>query len=183
MVVELKSKFDGKVREYNGLKVQLGIVEETNLAREKVLKSLEAELQDSKAQNESLSIDNSRLGLIVTDTENRNDELVLKLENQVTDHQDSLVLNQLTEKLKEKDVEIIQLKETIEFTEKSVSEAKDYWKKETAQVKHLQSLLDNEKILRIQHQEECGSLKMRLDEEKAKLERNKSPTPLCHVFM
>ena len=41
-------------------------------------------------------------------------------------------------------------------------------------MKHLQSLLDNEKILRIQHQEECGSLKMRLDEEKAKLERNKS---------
>ena len=95
--------------------------------------------------------------------------------------QDPLALEQLIAKVNEKDVEIRQLHENIEFTDKAFSETKSSLVTEINNSKHLHKLLEIEKQLRIKLQEECCTIKIQLAEEKTRLERNKSLLALTNA--
>ena len=92
-----------------------------------------------------------------------------------------ILLEQVTGQLQDKDLEINQLKETIDFTETSVSEAKLNWEEETSKGLRLQGLLNEEKKLRVQAEEECCSLQTQLPEEKVKFERHKLLSQIDNV--
>ena len=173
-VVDLKGKLNKKTKEFNGLKSQLSTVEEVMLSKENELKSLQSKLSDGEVSNESLRIENSRLGSMLVGAERKIGELTEKAELlQVNDNSNPLV-NQLMNQLTEKDFEIKDLKETIEFTEAAAIEAKSNWKEETATGKRLQDLLNEEKKLRIHLEEDCKALQYNLAEEKVKLQRSKA---------
>ena len=84
----------------------------------------------------------------------------------------------VTGQLKDKEIEINLLKETVDFTEASVKEAKLNWKQEISNGQRLRGLLDEEKKHRVEMENECTLLQAQIAEEKVKLERYKSLSKL-----
>ena len=60
-VSQLKEKLESKVKEYNGLKSHLSVVEETTLAREREIKDLKHDAVERQGTVESITISNSNL--------------------------------------------------------------------------------------------------------------------------
>ena len=170
----LKLRFDAKSKEHNGLRAQLAIVEETTLAREKKIKEMNALMAESKSRVEMLSIDNSKLREKLVEMENTNNSLTAKVESSRTFSADPVIIEQLTMQLQKKDQEISDLRENADFSEKTINEARMSWKDESKMLKRTQALLENEKVLRIKSQEECCSLKLEVQGEKAKLQRTRT---------
>ena len=173
-VTDLKQKLGTKTRDFSGLKTQLSKIEESMISKEKELKDMQSKLADSNETNESLRIDNAKLGSLLTDAEKKIEELSESCEQSESADNTKILLQQVAGQLKDKDMEIKELKEAVDFSEASVKEAKLNWKQETSAGKRLQGLLNEEKKLRVEMEDECSSLQAQLAEEKAKLERYKS---------
>lgn len=172
LVADYKEKLGTKTKEYSGLKTQLATVEQSVLSRENELKNLQTKLADNEARCESLLVDNTKIGLLLTEAERR----VAKLEEEakVSVNTTNPLVEQLTDQVKQKEFEITQLKESVEFLESASNQAKNNWKEENKAAKKLQNLLNEEKMRRVQIEEECSSLQVQLGEEKIKMERNKA---------
>ena len=172
LVADYKEKLGTKTKEYSGLKTQLATVEQSVLTRENELKNLQTKLPDNEARCESLLVDNSKIGSLLTEAERR----VAKLEEEakVSVNTSNPLVEQLTDQVKQKDIEITQLKESVEFLESASNQAKNNWKEENKAAKKLQNLLNEEKMRRVEIEEECSSLQVQLGEEKIKMERNKT---------
>ena len=141
---------------------------QTQLAEEKV------KVSDREAANKSLQIDNTRLRSTLTNAERQIEELSEKPNDSGNEDSSNPVFIQLNDQLKDKQDEVTQLKETLELSEKALSEARINWKEEAKAGKHLQGLLNEEKNRKVQLEEECTSLQTQLSEEKIKLQRSRS---------
>ena len=168
---ELKKKLDSKSKEYNGLKNHLGVVEETTLLKEKEIRELKDMLADGQGKIETITIDNNKLRTRLCELETSNNKLCEKFQNCEVNSTDLALVQQLTEKMNEKDQEILELKKSIDFSETALNEAKMAWKGEMEVVKRLQGLLENEKGQRIQSQDKCCTLRLKLSEAKTHLAR------------
>ena len=170
---ELKGKMDLKSKEYNGLKTQLAIVEETTLSREKEIGDLRERLHDRTASTESISIENSKLRARLCEVERQNEELIEK--NQISQPTvDPAIAEQLMVTLNEKDKEIADLKVTIDFSDNALKDASLQIKEESKNGKRLQELLNNEIVLKAEAQKENSDLKVKLSEAKKQLERSRA---------
>ena len=201
-VAEESQKLSTKTKEFNALKNQLASMEDTVLSKEKELRAVHDDAANNQCKNESLSIENARLRAVLTETEKKNDELLVSLENLRQSVPEPGVMEQLLEKNKEKDKEIEQLKENIDFTEKSLEEqltekmsakekeaqelketlesTKKSWedskallKKETSKARQAQGLWEKEQERRVFFQEESSSLSIKLAEANVQLDRKK----------
>ena len=173
-LVESQKKLDTKCKEYKALKAQLTCVEETVMAREKEIKAAQCDHSEAEGRIESLRIENDSLRVVLKEVEGKNHELLEVVEKSKSETLDLSAMEQLLEKSKEKDQEITQLKETVQFIELSEAEAKSNWTLELKKVKQLQNLLDDEKERRLMYQEKSSSLSIEIAEWKTKLERNRS---------
>lgn len=174
-VNDLKQKLGTKTKEYSGLKTQLCSVEKSVLSKEKELKDIQSKLADSIAGNESLRVENAKLGAMLANAESKVNELSEETQAPETELKNTkMLLDQMNGQLKEKDNKINDQKETIEFIEAAKNDAKRQWKEETSAAKRLQGLLNGEKQLRVKAEEECCLLQTQLTEVKVKFERYRS---------
>ena len=125
---DAKKKLESKCRQYNALKTQLTSIEETVLLQEKDLKAAQDDKAETQGRIESLIIENDKNKEMITWLGEKNSNLI-ELSNESSSHSspDQMTL-EILEKSKEKDCEIVQLKETVDFTEKSAEDAKAKWK-------------------------------------------------------
>ena len=199
---EVTQKLATKSKEFNALKNQLTTMEDTVLTKEKELRAAHDDAANNQSMNESLSIENAKLKNILSETEKKNEDLLETVDKLKQAVPEPCVMEQLLEKNKEKDKEIEDLKENIDFTEKSLGEqltekikakeqealhlqetletakksledSKALLKTETSKTRQAQGLLKKEQERRIFFQEESSSLSLKLAEANAQLGRKR----------
>ena len=200
---DVTQKLSTKSKEFNALKNQLATMENTVLTREKEIRASQDDAANMQHKNESLSIENARLKTVLSETDKKNEDLLETVENlklavpepcvimeqlleknkdkdkeieelkENIDFTEKSLGEQLTSKIKEKEHEAQQLKETLETTQKSLEESKTLLKKETTMARQAHGLLKKEQERRLFFQEESSSLSMKLAEANVQLERKR----------
>ena len=123
-VSQLKEKLESKVKEYNGLKSHLSVVEETTLAREREIQDLKHDAVERQGTVDSITISNSNLRGRIAELEKLNERLAAEKVHGDACVSDEAVVQQLTSQICAKDQQISNMKENIEFSENAIKDAK-----------------------------------------------------------
>ena len=206
-VEETCRKLTIKCKEFEALKTQLSSMEVNAVAREQEIKAAHKDQSDMRCRNESLIIENDKLRKALFAADEKNNDLVES--NEKLKHVPAEgVMEQIVQKSKEKDELISQLKENIDFTEKSLeekvvdktrekdqqidllketitnqekllSEAKTELKKETTRTKKAYELVESEKEKRVFYQDQTGSLSLQIRDLETQLKRSRKLQSMC----